>query len=91
MCAQPDIDDEKTSANIYLLDLRNKFGTLHNQYKPNPARELFGTHVMRRHRDLLIVVPVTVHYTAVIDKAKTAQIISDGECPPSISSLFEIS
>lgn len=39
--------------------LRNKFGTLHNQYKTNPGREVF------------------VHYTAVIDKAKTAQIIAN--------------
>jgi hypothetical protein len=42
MCAQPDID-EKTFANMCLLDLRNKFGTLHNQYKTNPSREVFGT------------------------------------------------
>jgi len=39
--------------------LRNKFGTLHNQYKTNPGREVF------------------VHYTAVTDKAKTAQIIAN--------------
>ena len=51
MCAQPDIDDEKTSADMYLLDLRNKFGTLHNQYKTSPGREVFGTYDMRRHRD----------------------------------------
>lgn len=56
MCAQPDTDDEKTSTDVYLSDLRNKFGTLHNQYKTNPARELFGTYDTRRHRNLLIVV-----------------------------------
>ena len=50
MCAQLDID-EKTSADMYPLDLRNKFGTLHNQFKTNPGRELFGTYDMRNHRD----------------------------------------
>jgi len=39
--------------------LRNKFGTLHNQYTTNRERELF------------------IHYTAVVDKAKTAQIIAN--------------
>ena len=34
----------KIPADLYLLDLRNKFGTLHNQYKTNPGRELFGTY-----------------------------------------------
>ena len=48
MCARPDIDDEKTSTDIYSLDLRNKFGTLYNQHKTNPGRELFGTYDMRR-------------------------------------------
>jgi hypothetical protein len=51
MCAQPDIDDEKTSTDIHFLDLRNKFGTLHNQYKTNTGRELFGTYDMLRHWD----------------------------------------
>jgi hypothetical protein len=91
MYAQPDIDNGKTFADVYLLDLRNKFGTLHNQHKTNPGRELFGTYDMRRHRDRLTVVPVTVHYTAVIDKAKTAQIIANGVYSPSISSLIEVS
>jgi hypothetical protein len=46
MFAQPDIDDEKTSADTYSSDLRNKFGTLHNQQKTNPGRELFGKYDM---------------------------------------------
>ncbi|KAI9510790.1 guanine nucleotide binding protein, alpha subunit [Russula earlei] len=39
--------------------LRNKFGSLHNQYTTNRERELY------------------IHYTAVIDRAKTAGIIAD--------------
>jgi hypothetical protein len=46
MCAPLNIDDETTSADIYLLDLRNKFGTVYNQYKTSPGRELFGTYDM---------------------------------------------
>jgi len=34
-----------------LLDLRNKFCTLHNQYKTNTGRELFGRYDMRSYRD----------------------------------------
>jgi hypothetical protein len=90
MCAQLDVDDEKILADMYLPDLRNKFGTIHNQCKTNPARELFGTYDMRRHNDQLTVVLITVHYTAVIDKAKTAQIIVNGVCSPSISSLIAV-
>jgi guanine nucleotide-binding protein subunit alpha len=66
-------------ANI-ILDLRNKFGSMHNQISPRRERELFSAYVVESLRDWLTVVLVTVHYTAVIDKAKTSQLITNGAC-----------
>jgi hypothetical protein len=45
---------------------------------------------MRRHRDWLTVVLATVHYTAVIDKEKTAQIIANGTTLDIVSDEAEL-
>lgn len=34
----------KRSTDMHFLDLRNKFGSLHNQYTTNRERELFSTY-----------------------------------------------
>lgn len=66
---------------FFLPDIRNKFGSLHNQLTPNRVRELFSMFYIEysgRLSDGL----ATVHYTAVTDKAKTAQIIANGTFYP---------
>ena len=43
-CARNQFIDCETLTDMHFLDLRNKFGSLHNQYTTNRERELFSTY-----------------------------------------------
>ena len=41
-CARLASRSGETTADVCFIDLRNKFGSLHNQHSPNRQRELYG-------------------------------------------------